>query len=133
MSLAGRLAYSSRIESRAVLILFTSSAVRMPAAAMALACALLAATSWGSSCQSNARDRCQCSNSWSRGSRKRPDHIFDIPKSSNQSRQGRLKIAQDGVLGYGSGAIWVVPEGRLKTTQDASPGPCPTSAQDFIL
>ena len=54
----------------------SSSAVRMPAAARARACACEAATSWGSRRQSKGKLRCHCSKVRSRGSRKRPDHIL---------------------------------------------------------
>ena len=51
-------------------------AVSTPALASADACALLAATSYGSRMRSNGNDRCHCSKSAFSSWLKRPDHIF---------------------------------------------------------
>ena len=52
--------------------------MRMPAASMARAWAMLASTSWGRRRQSKGKERCQASNCLLSGSRKRPDHILRV-------------------------------------------------------
>ena len=67
---------SAAIWSSADSVADSSAALRTPAFASADACALLAATSYGSSMRSKGNDRCHCSNSASGAWPKRPDHIF---------------------------------------------------------
>ena len=63
-----------------------------PPCASAAACALLAATSYGTRMRSNGNDRCHCSKSAFSSWLKRPDHIFtSLPRSSGESAHANAR------------------------------------------